>query len=107
MENFDPDTGELRIRSESTTAIFKKHNERLGHFPWHELVDELAAKLQPGVLRLGHCFESLEQDGDGVRVTSLDASTGEKVTISSSVAVGCDGNQSAVRAALAGRAGGR
>ena len=102
MENFDPTTGELRIRADSTSGIFKKWNDRLGHFPWHELVDDLAARLRPGVLRLGHCFESLEQDGERVRVTCLDGATGERVTVSSAVAVGCDGNQSAVRAALLG-----
>jgi len=102
MENFDPTTGELRIRADSTSGIFKKWNDRLGHFPWHELVDDLAARLRPGVLRLGHCFESLEQDGQRVRVTCLDGATGERVTVSSAVAVGCDGNQSAVRAALLG-----
>ena len=100
MQNFDPDTEELRIEAESTCGIFKKWNDRLGHFPWHELVDELAARLRPGVLRLGHCFESLEQDESGVRVTCLDAATGEKTTVSAAVAVGCDGNQSSVRAAL-------
>lgn len=100
MQNFDPDTGELRIEAASTCGIFKKWNDRLGHFPWHELVDELAARLRPGVLRLGHCFEAIEQDDGGVRVTCLDASTGAKTTVSASVAVGCDGNQSAVRAAL-------
>jgi len=99
------DTGELRIRSDSTTGIFKKWNDRLGHFPWHELVDDLAARLgqsDPRALRLGHCFEGLEQDESGVRVTCLDAATGERATVCAAVAVGCDGNQSAVRSALLG-----
>lgn len=100
MENFDPDTGELRIRADSTTGIFKQWNDRLGHFPWHELVDELAVRLRPGVLRLGHCFDSFEQDESGVRVTCRDAESGGKVTFSAAIAVGCDGNQSAVRAGL-------
>ena len=102
MQNFDPDSGELRIEVASTCGIFKKWNDRLGHFPWHELVDDLAARLRPGVLRLGHCFEALEQDAGGVRVTCLDAATGARTTVSAAVAVGCDGNQSAVRAALLG-----
>lgn len=92
----------------SATGIFSQWCKRVGHFPWHELVDTLADGLAPGVLRLGHAVDAIV-DGDpagadenGAVAITCALPDGTSTTLTARIAVGCDGNQSAVRAAATG-----
>lgn len=112
VRQYDPaDPTRLLLDRPSATGIFDRWCRRVGHFPWHELVDALAAGLSPGVVRLGHVVEGVvDRDPDGadagtgcVTVTSS-LPDGTTHTLTARLVVGCDGNQSAVRTAATGDA---
>ena len=98
---YDPATLEKTLERPSAKGIFEQWCKNLGHFPWHELVGELAAGLPDGVLRLGHAVESVTDGGDAVVIRST-LPDGSPSTLTASLAVGCDGNQSSVREAATG-----
>eukprot|EP00245_Coleochaete_scutata_P002224 TRINITY_DN1293_c0_g1_i2.p1 TRINITY_DN1293_c0_g1~~TRINITY_DN1293_c0_g1_i2.p1 ORF type:complete len:576 (-),score=70.47 TRINITY_DN1293_c0_g1_i2:248-1858(-) len=71
-----------------------------GLVPWYILQRSFAATLPTESLHLGHSFDTLEQDSDGVTLTfSRGGESGERerVGVRAKVVIGADGNQSAVR----------
>ncbi len=63
----------------------------------HALLAETVRAHDPDVIHLGHCFQSLRQDTNGVEVTFTNGDT-----VKGDLAIGCDGNRSVVRQSLFG-----
>lgn len=95
-------TGEIQMRSTVPGDVRQARGEvdpdpdarfRMFHrADLHKLLMDTVLTNNPGAIHLNHCFQSLEQTGEGVTVHFED---GESVT--GDVVIGCDGNRSAVR----------
>ncbi|MEQ9444469.1 MAG: FAD-dependent monooxygenase [Rhodospirillaceae bacterium] len=63
----------------------------------HGLLADTVRAHDPEAIHLGHCFKSLKQDESGVEVTFTNGDA-----VKGDLAIGCDGNRSAVRQSLFG-----
>ena len=96
------DPAVINFSAPSAAGIWAGLSRATGHFPWFRLVEECAARLPAGVLRLDHALDRYEEDGDGVTVHTRTRGGKANAPIRAAVLVGADGNLSGVRAALLG-----
>lgn len=106
------DPSVVNFTAPSAAGIWAGLSRATGHFPWYRLVEETAARLPEGVLRLDHSFVSFEEEtsGKGDPTTNpplLSVHTRTKAgapnpPLHARVLIGADGNLSGVRAALLG-----
>lgn len=100
-------TGEIHTRSSAPGDVRHDKGEtdpdpdarfRMFHrADLHGLLADTVRRHDPNAIHLGHCFKSLVQDDTGVHVTFENGDV-----VSGDIAIGCDGNRSAVRQSLFG-----
>lgn len=101
-------------RGRAVQEFFHQQNERLPQYATEEVLRARAAQLPSVTVRLGWTAERVEQDEHGVSVTVVPTEQyaapelrGQREVLRAAYAVGCDGGQSLVRAAMGVEGAGR
>jgi len=81
---------------EIVNSYYFEQNERLPQYLVEEVLRRRMTQIAGIDTRFGWTAEKIEQDGDGVRVTAVDAN-GARETLAGDFVVGCDGGHSIVR----------
>ncbi len=100
-------TGEFQRRSSAPGDLRQERGEtnpdpdarfRMYHrADLHQMLMEAVLEHDADAIRLGHCFQSLEQDEDSATVHFENG-----VSVTGDVVIGCDGNRSVVRQTIFG-----